>query len=726
MIHVPKAPLEPAEFYFWHDGRPEWDQLCEQKQFDPNPAASEARTAAVEARFRARDPDWSPDTSCTQYFDVEDADIGPDLVPPVSAFRARRPKSVAHHEWLTSYSYQLASHFWAVSPAWKSAIESLEPGLHQFFPHTLRFADGALTGGFIMRQRQQVEMPERYFQTEMLQDAFDRITGYRMMVDGKPGRITLERGLIAGRHFLRRPRDNWYFVSRALAEKLHPLLPNHTSFMPVDVSGAPPFVLRVPTIPPHPLLKSFDAALADALTSLAKPGWSLSDKALRKAHKQIETRVNAETIDRIFQIMEVTLEFEGPLQQNFAFQCCWDACENHPEADVLDIARLWARDPDPRKRVAVARALSGHVRDSETPTPETFAIITGLFDDPDPRVIQHAMTIIIWTQQPAYVDALRARRATLENHPDAELRKTYYDLITAEYDPKLSDDAKALQDRIAAADIPALFDLCLEEPREDQPEAVDLGLQALRQRREPDVAALAFAWAQHADPARRLIAAKALDRPPLWGTPSADAIEAIRILAADAEKQVVQAALSAFATLTANGAYQPHQLGPVQHLETHADPDIREAYARIFVNNHSPASLAVLLRMARDPADTVRITVAHTLQCAVVVTGLHGSDLRQVREALADLLKDRAGYVRLSAIDGLTFLGDARASQAILEELERDDLEAPTRLGFLAGAIVARPDRRYLPALKRWQSRYQDGIDLEEAIQACTIRRWFA
>ena len=726
MTPVPKAPLEPAEFYFWHEGRAEWDMLGDQKQFDPDPRASEAITAAVEARFRARDPDWSPDSCFLSYFDVEDAEIGPDLVPPVSAFRVKRPKSVAHHEWHNSYSYKLSSHFWAVSPAWKAAIERLEPGMHQFFPHTLRFSDGALTGGFIMRQRQQVEMPERFFQTELVQDQLDRVTGYRMMVDGKPGRITLERALVAGRHFLRQTGGSRYFVSRELAEMLYPLLPAQTCFMPVDVSGAPAFVYRIPEIPAHPLLQTFDRALAEALTTLAKPGWSLAEKALRKAQKLIQTRAGAETIDRIFAIMEVSLDFEGSLQNNFAFQACWEACENHDEEDVLEYARVWARDPDPRKRVAVVRALSGHVRDSDTPSPETFAIITGLFDDADPLVVQHAMTIIAWTQQPAYIEALRARRATLENHPDAELRKAYYDLITAEYDPALSDAATVLQERIAAASIAGLFDLCLEKSRDAQPEDVDAGIQALRQRREPDVAAVALAWAQDGEVAKRLIAAKALDRPPLWGTPSGDAIEVIRLLAADDAKPVVQAALSAFATLMNNGAYQPHHLGPVRHLEVHADPEIREAYARLFVYNHSPASLAVLLRMARDRDDTVRITVAHNLQCAVVVTGLDGSDLRQVREVLADLLMDRAGYVRLSAIDGLTHLGDARASQAILEELERDDLEAPTRLGFLAGAIIARPDRRYLPALKRWQPRFDEGSTIDEAIKACTLRRWFA
>ncbi len=34
---------------------------------------------------------------------------------------------------------------------------------------------------------------------------------------------------------------------------------------------------------------------------------------------------------------------------------------------------------------------------------------------------------------------------------------------------------------------------------------------------------------------------------------------------------------------------------------------------------------------------------------------------------------------------------------------------ASARLGFLAGAILARPDRRYLPALKRWQPRFDEG-----------------
>ena len=38
-------------------------------------------------------------------------------------------------------------------------------------------------------------------------------------------------------------------------------------------------------------------------------------------------------------------------------------------------------------------------------------------------------------------------------------------------------------------------------------------------------------------------------------------------------------------------------------------------------------------------------------------------------------------------------------------------------LGFLMMTIIERPDRRYLPSLERWHSRYPDEEAIEEAIR---------
>jgi len=198
----------------------------------------------------------------------------------------------------------------------------------------------------------------------------------------------------------------------------------------------------------------------------------------------------------------------------------------------------------------------------------------------------------------------------------------------------------------------------------------------LRGYTEAEVAQHALAWPRNEDQVRRLITAKALKRPLQQGTPCADTIEAIRLLAADTEREVVLAVLDSFGALTHFGPYQPHQIAPVLQ--------------------------GMIAHMADDK------------------TGL--------AEVGAALVADGDGWTRNCAIEGLIELGDPRVVDAIVTELDRDEsekharLETLMRLNFLMPAIINHPDRRYLPGLQRWLSRYRHEDGFKAAIKACTIK----
>ena len=67
--------------------------------------------------------------------------------------------------------------------------------------------------------------------------------------------------------------------------------------------------------------------------------------------------------------------------------------------------------------------LSREIDKTRRPHPETFALLTGLLDDPDPNVVAKTMGILGWLFHPAYDQAMRSRRDRFAHHENPKVRE---------------------------------------------------------------------------------------------------------------------------------------------------------------------------------------------------------------------------------------------------------------------------------------------------------------
>ena len=124
----------------------------------------------------------------------------------------------------------------------------------------------------------------------------------------------------------------------------------------------------------------------------------------------------------------------------------------------------------------------------------------------------------------------------------------------------------------------------------------------------------------------------------------------------------------------------------MRHCADDPDPDIRKAYAGLFARPGSATTLAELIALSRDPSPDVRLPAAMALQNSIAHMDGDRAGLAAVRAALTQLLGDASGWVRISAIDGLSALGDPLAADAIVAELARDPRHDAGRPRFPDGA----------------------------------------
>lgn len=414
-------PLEPAEFYLLYDGRGEWEFI----------------------------------------FNLNQIEACPEQTPPYSAtvFEAPCPHALAHIDAVISQSAegQLTVYDDIVSAEWKAAIESVEPGVHQFVPHELRFTGAVVSDRYIFRCQTRLNAARLYYHVEEVCDAWGDAVGYRFAVNEDLRVPELDRAQAAGRHVVSGPDNVGRFVSRALAEKLHPLLPERTALLPVKLSGEAP--LGAPSVPatvaddvrqgaadmptsgqpapgrgrssePPAPSSRLDPELAAAIGVFSNPTASLPHR--NRAEALLQSRLEAAPVELIFVIMAEALKFDGPLLYNFVFSATYCACYDRDERELLPPCRTWAADPSPLRRIAAARMLARPIPRNERPNPETFAILTGLLDDPDPNVVNETLCILFWMFHPAYTEALQSRRDQFAHHDSAKVRDSCRALIGRE------------------------------------------------------------------------------------------------------------------------------------------------------------------------------------------------------------------------------------------------------------------------------------------------------
>lgn len=234
-----QSAVPDGEFFIVSDMRQGGESLSIRRQYDPDPQETEAIKARRMAYYRTFEPDWTPYESHDLFHQRYPGryptlpPIMPDMVHKSSGFKRPKPKR-GPDELLKfpildqatlgpSGSHFNFEYYLLVSSEWKAAVESLEPGVHEFFAHDVIFSDG-IWPRYIFRDRQDI-------------DCLDQEAREPTTFDISRGRYTIQakRAALAGRHWVR--QSGWYynFVSRDLALLLLPLLPRLVKFMPIEV-----------------------------------------------------------------------------------------------------------------------------------------------------------------------------------------------------------------------------------------------------------------------------------------------------------------------------------------------------------------------------------------------------------------------------------------------------------------------------------------------------------
>jgi hypothetical protein len=167
--------------------------------------------------------------------------LSSEMIHQVSNYRTRLPARLDHTETIIDYANNW--NYTVVSREWKSAIEAEELGVHEFYPHRLVFMDVTVSDRFIFRSRVAIS------------DAFEAIANINPAVVSAVDEIISKLGgnppldsdcahaLDSVRLHLRRVRGFhlWFdagfsktFVSKSLASRLLPFLPERTALIPVQ------------------------------------------------------------------------------------------------------------------------------------------------------------------------------------------------------------------------------------------------------------------------------------------------------------------------------------------------------------------------------------------------------------------------------------------------------------------------------------------------------------
>lgn len=148
-------PSRDAPFYMLYDARGDEDLL--ENQFDQEgrvtrqPSKETQRIYAGRVALMERLDPSSPKGKLWQSLQYP---VPPALVNRESWFNMRKPERIDHHEpvWCPN-PYNINDMYMVVSSEWKTAIESVEPSVHEFFPHTLRFKNAAVSDRYVFRTR---------------------------------------------------------------------------------------------------------------------------------------------------------------------------------------------------------------------------------------------------------------------------------------------------------------------------------------------------------------------------------------------------------------------------------------------------------------------------------------------------------------------------------------------------------------------------------------------
>jgi hypothetical protein len=218
------------EYYWLADARNERQVLSQRGSYDDDPA----RTRRLQAQYqqRMKTEKWKSD--CAQEGGVWAIRLQSSELPPIVAFRRHAPKKpLAHHLPLRLRSPILhigkgREVYEVVSLMWREAIESVEPGIHEFHPLAIQFLD-ATYHHFVFRPMQFGDV------VDLEKSDSELYQGQPYCLNASPTHITLKKSKMVEKNYIVHLRTH-VFVSVQLAACLKPLLPVSNYLLPVDVA----------------------------------------------------------------------------------------------------------------------------------------------------------------------------------------------------------------------------------------------------------------------------------------------------------------------------------------------------------------------------------------------------------------------------------------------------------------------------------------------------------
>jgi hypothetical protein len=241
--------LPEAEFYMLADCRCELRFLAFRcKQYDPDPATTEAVVMAQRKYWRAIDPSWRLGKPIPQWSPTPSA----EFVPSRAAFEKPMPKIVPHFDVTISMGYPTNGlggdvGISIVSPKCKDCIEYFEPDVHTFYPLNFIFKNDSTLNCYAYFTTQTLDIAHVATSEAGEPDAYgeelrylDKAPETSKFYDYQPPAfINVKRHAVAGKHWVRLhnlgggPRP--FFASEPLAHKLKRLLPRRCKFVPVKL-----------------------------------------------------------------------------------------------------------------------------------------------------------------------------------------------------------------------------------------------------------------------------------------------------------------------------------------------------------------------------------------------------------------------------------------------------------------------------------------------------------
>jgi len=226
----------------------------------------------------------------------------------------------------------------------------------------------------------------------------------------------------------------------------------------------------------------------------------------------------------------------------------------------------------------------------------------------------------------------------------------------------------------------------------------------LHSRTEQPVLEAALEWCSDDDPLLRSLAADVLgqlgakDEHPF----ASESVEPLGVLLGDADPTVVASSLVALGHLRAG------DLDAILAHAAHEEASVRESVAFALCGREEDGAVRTLCELSKDTTLEVRNWATFALGSQTEL------DRPELRLALVNRLEDDDHEVRGEAMVGLARRGDARATPAILAELQMDDVSV-----LAVEAASELPDRRYLPELEVLLETNPEDPGIQLAVQMC-------